>query len=262
MPTGVRHRREAEPRTVRASFPQAGLPRLGADYDPHFGQPVEMLAHQLLLHVGLVGNVRLSLQIFRKALVPYRPFVDERLVRRPVKLYPADDQRRAVQNCHRGRHLLARRSRMLPVIDKTDLGHSRLVTGESQRRYLLRSFPGAGLDSREDLVATIIHGGDSLVLIVDINTKEVKFQADANMNFVGRAKSLSEVINVPLKNGNERIIIASDGLADVARMAKYPLEEMCLDSASRFPVNEVPEQLGRFFERQSRSIHRDRSHRS
>ncbi len=129
----------------------------------------------------------------------------------------------------------------------------------ARQEYIHRAtFTGVAISrKKENLVATIIHGGDSLVLIVDIKTKQVKFQTDANMNFVGRIKSLSEVINIPLENDNERIIIASDGLADVARIAKYPLEEMCLTSASKFPVNEVPEQLNRFLKHQDHSMQHD-----
>ncbi len=129
----------------------------------------------------------------------------------------------------------------------------------ARQEYIHRAtFSGVAISRKNgNMVATIIHGGDSLVLIVDIKTKQVKFQTDANMNFVGRIKSLSEVINIPLENDNERIIMASDGLADVARIAKYPLEEMCLTSASKYPVNEVPEQLNQFFKRQDLSMQHD-----
>lgn len=91
--------------------------------------------------------------------------------------------------------------------------------------------------------AVIIHGGDSIVLIVDILSGKIKFQTSSNMNFVGRAKCIPEGFTVPLESGHEIIIIGSDGIADIARLSKLTLEEMCIAATSRYTVDEVPHQI-------------------
>ncbi len=122
----------------------------------------------------------------------------------------------------------------------------------ARQEYLYRAtLSGVAISRQEDqLTAFIIQGGDSLILIININTGQVKYQTVSNMNFVGRAKSISQVDSIPLEDENERIIIASDGLADLARIAKYPLEEMCVNAASRYSVDEVPQQIADLFKHQ------------
>jgi hypothetical protein len=113
------------------------------------------------------------------------------------------------------------------------------------QQYLYRAtFSGLALeniDGRKN--AVIINGGDSIVLVVDISIGKIKFQTTSNMNFVGRAKCIPEAFTVPLESGHEIIIIGSDGIADIARLSKLTLEEMCIAATSRYTVDEVPYQI-------------------
>ncbi len=128
-----------------------------------------------------------------------------------------------------------------------------------RQEYIYRATISAVFINRQNdqHEAVIIHGGDSLILIIDVRTGQVKYQSISDMNFVGRAKSLSKVESVPLESENERIIIASDGLADLARIVNYPLEEMCINAASRYSVDEVPQQIAELFNRQEDSLKYD-----
>ena len=92
----------------------------------------------------------------------------------------------------------------------------------------------------------IIHGGDSLILFLNLRTGKFEYQSYADMNFAGRTKRLSKATLIPLRNDPYRLIIASDGLADLARLQGQTIEQMCADILFRFPVHEIPEQLDRY----------------
>lgn len=113
------------------------------------------------------------------------------------------------------------------------------------QQYLYRAtFSGVALqDTGGKKSAIIIHGGDSIVIIVDIKSSTIKFQTASNMNFVGRAKCIPEAFTVPLESGNEIIIIGSDGIADIARLSKLTVEDMCIAATSRYSVDDVPHRI-------------------
>ena len=103
----------------------------------------------------------------------------------------------------------------------------------------------------------IIHGGDSIVLVVDTTTREIKFQTTSNMNFVGRAKCIPEAFTVPLESGHEIIIIGSDGIADIARLSKLTIEDMCIAATSRYSVDEVPYRIAHLLDSFESEIQHD-----
>jgi hypothetical protein len=120
------------------------------------------------------------------------------------------------------------------------------------------TFSGMAISQEEGRqTATIIHGGDSLILFFDLGTGKVVYQSNADMNFAGRAKGLSKVIRFPLGNNPYRLIIASDGLADLARLQEQTIEQMCADALFRFPVHEIPERLDRFLLRRQGGMEHD-----
>ncbi len=113
------------------------------------------------------------------------------------------------------------------------------------QQYLYRAtFTGIAIKNSEGRKkAVIIHGGDSITLIVDVKEGSIKFQTTSNMNFVGRAKCIPEAFTIPLYSGTEIIIMGSDGIADIARLSGLKLEDMCIAAASRYSVDEVPHRI-------------------
>lgn len=127
------------------------------------------------------------------------------------------------------------------------------------QQYLYRAtFSGLALeyiDGKKN--AVIIHGGDSIVLVVDISLGRIIFQTASDMNFVGRAKCISQVFSVPLDSGHEVIIIGSDGIADIARLSKLTLEEMCIAAVSRYTIDEVPYRIAHLLDSFENEIQHD-----
>ncbi|MFP4476306.1 MAG: hypothetical protein ACLFOY_12165 [Desulfatibacillaceae bacterium] len=95
---------------------------------------------------------------------------------------------------------------------------------------------GAGADMR----ATVMHGGDSLVLFVDQASGEVAYRTGVDMNFAGRAKALSGVATVPVDPETTRIVLATDGVADVARVSGMSVDELCVQALHRRPIPAFP----------------------
>lgn len=89
----------------------------------------------------------------------------------------------------------------------------------------------------------IIHGGDSLVAVVNMTTGQVEYRSEPNMNFAGRSKGLSEVKVLTLREDAYRLVLASDGLADVARWYGWDVPGMLRTFFVREPVHVIPELL-------------------
>jgi hypothetical protein len=106
-------------------------------------------------------------------------------------------------------------------------------------------------------IVHIIHGGDSLIVILNLMTRKIEYKSCADMNFAGRTKRLSNVRSIPLGNYPYRVIIASDGLADLARLRRQGIEQMCADVLLHIPVHNVPEQLDRFLQYRKGGIEHD-----
>ncbi len=89
----------------------------------------------------------------------------------------------------------------------------------------------------------IINGGDSTVHIVNKVTGRVEYRTEPNMNFAGRSKKISGVMELSLKGDGYRLVMASDGLADVARFCGKDVTEMVGTFLSHDNVHEIPEKL-------------------
>lgn len=89
----------------------------------------------------------------------------------------------------------------------------------------------------------IINGGDSTVTIVNKVTGRVEFTTVPNMNFAGRSKGISGVMELVLKGSEYRLVMASDGLSDVARFRSTDMAGMMESFLSREPVHRIPEKL-------------------
>lgn len=104
--------------------------------------------------------------------------------------------------------------------------------------------------------AVVIHGGDCLAVIADEKSGEVLFETPADMNFAGRSEKASGAVALPLATGKERIVLASDGLSDVARLAGLALSGL-FGAAAGFSVDSVPRKLARFLARRAGDMNHD-----
>ncbi|MDI6796591.1 MAG: SpoIIE family protein phosphatase [Desulfatibacillaceae bacterium] len=105
--------------------------------------------------------------------------------------------------------------------------------------------------------AVILSGGDSRIMVVDTKNKCVEFETEPDMNFAGRSPDLKKVFRIPLAPTNRRVILFSDGLCDVARLAGLDINSMVAQVASAFDVDEVPMRLSRFLKRKGSSATHD-----
>lgn len=104
--------------------------------------------------------------------------------------------------------------------------------------------------------AVVVHGGDCLAVIADEKTGEVLFASAVDMNFAGRSEKATGAVALPLSSGRERVVLASDGLSDVARLAGLALSGLC-GAAAGFAVDSVPRKLSRFLKRNAGDVAHD-----
>ncbi len=93
---------------------------------------------------------------------------------------------------------------------------------------------------KDGIVLTVIHGGDSMVLVYDAAKGEFVFRTESNMNFVGRSKGISGLVEVPLDGMEHRIVISSDGISDLARMAGLDTLDYVKGLVTGHAVQEIP----------------------
>ena len=89
----------------------------------------------------------------------------------------------------------------------------------------------------------IINGGDSVVTVVSRTKGRVEYRTEPNMNFAGRSKGISGVVELTLKGKEYRLVMASDGLSDVARFCRVDIADMMGTFLSREHVHQIPEKL-------------------
>lgn len=88
--------------------------------------------------------------------------------------------------------------------------------------------------------AVVIHGGDSMVFFINVASGEIEFRTVSDMNFAGRAKSITLAREYVLREGDWRIILCSDGFGDLARHRGVKLDDLLLSMAGEHPVHEIP----------------------
>ncbi|HSV98449.1 MAG TPA: SpoIIE family protein phosphatase [Spirochaetota bacterium] len=89
----------------------------------------------------------------------------------------------------------------------------------------------------------VIHGGDSMVFVVNKHTGAIEFRTGVDMSFAGRSKTVTNVTEIDLKKGEYRIVICSDGLIDVARFAGRDIAGLLSSTALRAAVRKIPERV-------------------
>lgn len=87
---------------------------------------------------------------------------------------------------------------------------------------------------------TVIHGGDSMVFVIDRHTGEIVFRTAVNMDFAGRSTTVAAVTAVKLGKRECRIILCSDGLIDVARFAGRELADLLTIIALGESIGRIP----------------------
>jgi len=96
--------------------------------------------------------------------------------------------------------------------------------------------------------ACVSHGGDSIVLLVNLKTRRVEYTTSADMCFAGRARELLCIKDLPVANEGYGFVIASDGIMDAARLAGRTLERISGSVLSRFPIHEIPRGLAEYLD--------------
>jgi hypothetical protein len=86
----------------------------------------------------------------------------------------------------------------------------------------------------------IIHGGDSLILLVNNLTGEIEYQSAPDMKFAGRHPLLLHVGELPLLHPDYTVILASDGVHDLARLAGQTLAGFIAHQLQA-PLHHLPE---------------------
>jgi hypothetical protein len=129
----------------------------------------------------------------------------------------------------------------------------------SQRRLRTTTFSGVALNGTPGARSlTILHGGDSRILLFNLKTKTVDYASPADMNFAGRATGLPRVVEWPLERAPYRLLLATDGLSDLARLQGQTVEALCLWALSRFAVDELPDRIREFLkQRQGKAEYDD-----
>lgn len=111
----------------------------------------------------------------------------------------------------------------------------------AQRYQHKATFSCAALSGPEgERKLTVIHGGDSMVFVMDRHTGEIIFRTAVNMDFAGRSTTVAGVTEVGLGRRECRIILCSDGLIDVARFAGRELADLLSITALRESIGRIP----------------------
>jgi hypothetical protein len=128
----------------------------------------------------------------------------------------------------------------------------------SQHLFQTTTFSGVAVEGKRGAQTLwILHGGDSKILLLNLQTRRVEYVSSPDMNFAGRAPALSRVGCIPLKEGPYRLIMATDGISDLARLLGQPVETLCVEALSRFQVHDIPERLMEFLARRSGKAEHD-----
>jgi hypothetical protein len=105
----------------------------------------------------------------------------------------------------------------------------------SQRRLRTTTFGGVVIEKEEEgQTLRVIHGGDSRVLLINLKTKRLDYSSPADMNFAGRSRALSGMLDFRLGSDPYRILLATDGIGDLARLLGLSVEALCLATLRRF----------------------------
>jgi hypothetical protein len=73
----------------------------------------------------------------------------------------------------------------------------------------------AFINNGKEVTALISSGGDSMVIVADASDRSVIFKTVPDMNFAGRSKNVPGISTLTLKDRNSRVILATDGFAEV-----------------------------------------------
>jgi hypothetical protein len=85
----------------------------------------------------------------------------------------------------------------------------------------------------------ISHGGDSLIFVFNRVTGEDRFRSSPDMNFAGRCPRLPRVHVLELETGDYTVIIASDGLGDLAPH-RASLKSFITSTLLPLPFDQLP----------------------
>jgi hypothetical protein len=97
--------------------------------------------------------------------------------------------------------------------------------------------------SRNKPVALILHSGDSCIFKIDTVENSIEQVSWSSLNFVGRARTLSQVELLDVSD-SIRFVLCSDGLQALVRNPRnLTLKNILLEAGKHHEVNEIPDLL-------------------
>jgi len=106
------------------------------------------------------------------------------------------------------------------------------------------TFSSVCLDRNGDMLNLhIANGGDSMVMIINTETKAVVYQTVVDMNFAGRSIMEAAVQTISLTDDVYRVILATDGYADLIKELDRSVGGALQELLFSVPVHEVADRL-------------------
>jgi len=76
--------------------------------------------------------------------------------------------------------------------------------------------------NRKEVIVSVSNGGDSVIIVADSSDGSIMFKTVTDMNFAGRSKNVPAISTLILKDRKMRVIIATDGFAEVLNKTGKP----------------------------------------
>ena len=89
----------------------------------------------------------------------------------------------------------------------------------------------------------IANGGDSMVMVINTETKAVVYQTVVDMNFAGRSIMEAAVQTISLSDDVYRVVLATDGYADLIKELDRSVGGALQEILFSVPVHEVADRL-------------------
>lgn len=104
----------------------------------------------------------------------------------------------------------------------------RLFSSQDYRQKA--TFSCVAFSERGDSVeVTVLNGGDSAIFLLNTRKERFEYMSRPDMYFAGRSNEISHVSRLALDGKEYRVMLCTDGLSDIAKIAGKTLPEMFVD---------------------------------
>jgi len=87
-----------------------------------------------------------------------------------------------------------------------------------------------------------LNGGDSVIMVVNASSGKVEYMSRSDMYFAGRSREIAHVAEIRLSGDEYRVMLFSDGIADIAKLSGAGVLEMMMGAADG-GVSELPARI-------------------